>query len=341
MVTVEESGQRGLVALVTGISGQDGSYLAESLLRKGYEVHGVVRRSSTPPDERLKHLRHEGGGGPILHLHDGDLGDLVSLMAIVERVQPSEVYNLASQSDVRLSFDMPEYTFDVTGLGAFRVLEAVRRGCPSARVFQAGSSEMFGRVAGEPQDERTPFHPRSPYGIAKVFAHHTAVHYREAYGLFVANGIMFNHESPRRGENFVTRKVAAAAARIAAGSREELRLGNLEARRDWGYAPEFVEGMWAALQCSAPGDYVLATGVTHSVEELVATAFGSLGLRWQDHVAYEPALRRPTEVDVLRGDAGKAAEELNWRARTTFEELVEIMVSAEMAAGPGALDLRP
>ena len=317
-------------AIVTGITGQDGSYLAELLLSKGYEVHGFVRRSSTITRSRLQGLH----GGPErdpsrLQLHYADLLDLNSLMSLVERIRPDEVYNLAVQSHVRISFDMPEYTLEVTGMGVFRMLEAVRRAHPSARFYQAGTSEMFGKATQVLQDEDTPFHPRSPYGIAKVLAHHTAVHYREAYGMFVANGILFNHESPRRGENFVTRKIAISAARIAAGLDRELTLGNLSAKRDWGYAPEYVVAMWSMLQHSDPDDFVVATGETHSVQEFVEAAFEVVGLDWREHVKYDERYDRPTEVDVLCGNATKARMKLGWTPATTFPSLVKLMVTHE------------
>jgi len=317
-------------ALITGVTGQDGSYLAEHLLARGYEVHGIVRRSSTLTRERLEHLHFsaEQESGRFT-LHYGDLTDFASILRVAGAVQPHEVYNLGAQSHVRVSFDMPAYTFEATGRGAYHVLEAVRQAAPSARVYQAGSSEMFGAATESPQRETTPFHPRSPYGIAKVFAHHTAVHYREAYGLFVANGILFNHESPRRGENFVTRKVAIAAARIAAGLQTHLDLGTLDAKRDWGYAPEYVDAMWRMLQQEMPGDYVVATGESHTVEEFVATAFAMAGLDWREYVRHEPHLERPTEVIALLGDPARAQHELGWDARVRFTDLVALMVRAE------------
>jgi GDPmannose 4,6-dehydratase len=319
-------------ALITGITGQDGSYLSELLLAKGYEVHGVVRRSSMLTRGRIEHL--QGVGEQYrgrLELHYSDLTDMGSLDEVVARVEPDEVYNLAAQSHVRISFDMPDYTFQVTGLGAFRLLEALRRHRPSARFYQASSSEMFGKVAEVPQRETTPFHPRSPYGIAKTMAHHTALHYREAYGMYTCNGILFNHESPRRGENFVTRKIAKAAARIAAGLEDTLVLGNLDALRDWGYAPEYVEAMWLMLQQDEPDDYVVATGETHSVKEFVEAAFERVGLDWRRHVRYDSSYERPTEVDILQGDAGKAKSRLGWEPATRFADLVDLMVDAELA----------
>ena len=322
-------------ALITGITGQDGSYLAELLLSKDYEVHGIIRRSSTTTRERIEHLHHGGEArASALHLYYADMTDTGSLVKVVESSQPDEVYNLAAQSHVRISFDVPEQTFEVTGKGAFRLLEAVRRAAPAARFYQAGSSEMFGSAGGDYQDEGTPFRPRSPYAIAKAFAHHTAVHYREAHGLFVANGIMFNHESPRRGENFVTRKVARAAARISRGLESELRLGALDAKRDWGFAPEYVEAMWLMLQQDKPDDFVVATGEAHSVEELVKMAFEAVGLEWRQYVTHDTLYDRPTEVQLLRGNAAKAHQQLKWRPKTTFQSLVRLMVEAELLRIP-------
>ena len=322
-------------ALITGITGQDGSYLAELLLSKEYEVHGIIRRSSTTTRERIEHLHHAvEARASALHLHYADMTDTGSLVKVVESSQPDEVYNLAAQSHVRISFDVPEQTFEVTGMGAFRLLEAVRRAAPAARFYQAGSSEMFGSAGGDYQDEGTPFRPRSPYAIAKAFAHHTAVHYREAHGLFVANGIMFNHESPRRGENFVTRKVARAAARISRGLESELRLGALDAKRDWGFAPEYVEAMWLMLQQDKPDDFVVATGEAHSVEELVKMAFEAVGLEWRQYVTHDTLYDRPTEVQLLRGNAAKAHQQLKWRPKTTFQSLVRLMVEAELLRIP-------
>ncbi|HWO72931.1 MAG TPA: GDP-mannose 4,6-dehydratase [Dehalococcoidia bacterium] len=319
-------------ALITGITGQDGSYLTELLLSRGYEVHGIVRRSSVVSRSRIDELRLGLGGEKQsrLHLHYGDLSDQASLCKLIERARPDEVYNLAAQSHVRISFDVPEFTFDVTGLGAFRLLECVRRTAPEARFYQAGSSEMFGHGAPAPQNEQTPFHPRSPYAIAKVFAHHTAVHYREAYGMFVVNGILFNHESPRRGENFVTRKIAMAAARIAAGLEREVVLGNLEAKRDWGYAPEYVQAMWLMLQQPEPDDFVIATGEAHSVREFLDLAFKLVGLDYQRYMRHEAGFERPTEVDYLCGDASKAKRVLGWEPKVRFAQLVQLMVDHEV-----------
>jgi GDPmannose 4,6-dehydratase len=313
-------------ALVTGITGQDGSYLAELLLDKGYEVHGLVRRSSSFNTWRIDHVRDR------LVLHYGDLVDQNSLVRTLELVGPDEIYNLASQSHVKVSFEMPEYTANVTGLGVLRVLDAVRElGLPT-RVYQAGSSEMYGLVQETPQTEETPFHPRSPYAAAKVFGHWLAVNYREGYGLHVSNGILFNHESPRRGENFVTRKITMGIAAIKLGRAQELRLGNLDAKRDWGYARDYVEAMWLMLQQPKPDDYVVATGQTHSVREFLEEAFSHVGLDWQKHVVVDPKYFRPAEVDLLLGDPKKAREVLGWRPRVTFSELVRLMVDADLEA---------
>jgi GDPmannose 4,6-dehydratase len=313
-------------ALITGITGQDGSYLAELLLDKGYEVHGLVRRSSSFNTWRIDHIR-EG-----LVLHYGDLVDQNSLARALEALRPDEVYNLAAQSHVRVSFDMPEYTTDVTAIGVLRVLDAVRDLELHPRVYQAGSSEMFGLVQETPQTERTPFHPRSPYAVSKVYGHWMAVNYRESYGMYVANGILFNHESPRRGENFVTRKITAGVAAIKQGRAKELRLGNLDAKRDWGYAKDYVDAMWRILQQDGPGDYVVATGETHSVREFCEEAFGCVGLDWKDFVGQDAKYFRPAEVDLLLGDASKARRELGWKPNVTFKELVKLMVEADLEA---------
>src|SRR5574341_1558613 len=288
-------------ALITGITGQDGSYLAELLLEKGYEVHGLVRRSSSFNTWRIDHVREQ------LVLHYGDLVDQNSLARALEALQPDEVYNLASQSHVKVSFEMPEYTTDVTALGVLRLLDAVRDLGLKARVYQAGSSEMFGLVQENPQTEKTPFHPRSPYGVSKVYGHWLAVNYRESYGMHVSNGILFNHESPRRGENFVTRKITMGVAAIKQGREKQLKLGNLDAKRDWGYARDYVDAMWRILQQDKPGDYVIATGETHSVREFCQEAFGAAGLDWKDFVKVDPKYFRPAEVDLLLGDAGRRA----------------------------------
>jgi GDPmannose 4,6-dehydratase len=323
----------GRKALITGITGQDGSYLAELLLEKGYEVHGLVRRSSSFNTWRIDHIR----GG--LKLHYGDLVDQNSLARTLATVAADEIYNLAAQSHVKVSFEMPEYTTDVTAMGVLRVLDAVRELGLKSRVYQAGSSEMFGLVRETPQSEKTPFYPRSPYGVAKVFGHWTAVNYRESYGIHVSNGILFNHESPRRGENFVTRKITMGVAAIKKGRAKELRLGNLDAKRDWGYAKDFVEAMWLILQRDQPDDYVVATGETHSVREFLEEAFSYAGLDWKEFVVVDPKYFRPAEVDVLLGDPTKARTVLGWKPRVSFKELVRIMVDADME-GDG-LPVRP
>ena len=318
-------------ALITGIAGQDGSYLAELLLAKGYEVHGIVRRASTINTGRLDGIYqdpHEPG--PSLLLHYGDLTDSVGLVNLIREVAPDEVYNLGAQSHVKVSFEIPEYTGETTGMGAVRLLEAIRASGVATRYYQASSSEMFGS-APPPQSERTPFRPRSPYGCAKVYAFHSAVNYREAYGMFACNGILFNHESPRRGETFVTRKITRAVARIQAGLQDLLYLGNLDARRDWGYAAEYVEAMWLMLQQDLPDDYVIATGESHTVREFCQAAFERVGLDWERHVRVDPRYFRPTEVDHLLGDGAKALAAMGWRPRTGFRELVELMVDADIA----------
>ena len=317
-------------ALITGITGQDGSYLAELLLSKGYEIHGVIRRSSSFTTERIDHLyqdRHVNG--VKLFLHYGDLSDSAATMRLLYDIQPDEIYHLGAQSHVRVSFDVPEYTGNVTGLGTTRLLEAIRETAPKARFYQASSSEMYGLVQAVPQREDTPFYPRSPYGAAKVYAHWMTVNYRESYNLHASNGILFNHESPRRGETFVTRKITRAVARINAGLQKELYLGNLDAKRDWGYAPEYVEAMWLMLQQDQAGDYVVATGETHSVREFLEEAFSCAKLDWQQYVKIDPRYYRPAEVDMLIGDAAKAKKILGWQPKTTFRELVRIMVEAD------------
>jgi GDPmannose 4,6-dehydratase len=317
------------VALITGITGQDGSYLAEQLLDKGYVVHGLIRRSSTFNTDRIEHLYKDPHDPEArLFLHYGDLTDGSRLVTLLERVEPTEVYHLGAQSHVRVSFDEPEFTGDVTGLGTTRLLEALRMSEVPARFYQASSSEMFGATP-PPQNENAFFYPRSPYAAAKVYSYWMVRNYREAYGLFACNGILFNHESPRRGETFVTRKITMAVARIAAGLQEELYLGNLDARRDWGYAPEFTDAMWRMLQADEPGDYVVATGTSYSVGDFVRMAFEHAGLDWEKHVKFDPRYLRPTEVDDLIGDASKAKELLGWQAQTYTPELVKIMVDAD------------
>jgi len=319
-------------ALITGITGQDGSYLAELLLDKGYEVHGLIRRASTFNTARIDHLyRDPHDPAARLFLHYGDLSDGSRLVTLVSQIEPEEIYHLAAQSHVRVSFDEPEHTGDTTGLGTTRLLEAVRISKLPVRFYQASSSEMFG-ASPPPQDETTLFHPRSPYGAAKVYAYWMARNYREAYGLYAVNGILFNHESPRRGETFVTRKITMAVARIAAGLQDELHLGNLDARRDWGYAPEYVEGMWRMLQADTPDDYCLATGTSYSVGDFVRVAFEHAGLEWERHVRFDPRYLRPSEVDDLIGDASKAKRELGWEAKVHTPELARLMVDADRAA---------
>jgi len=321
-------------ALITGITGQDGSYLADLLLSKGYEVHGIIRRASTFNTARIDHLYTDPHvNGVHLFLHYGDISDSTNLIKLLYRVQPDEIYHLAAQSHVRVSFDIPEYTGDVTGLGTVRILEAIREVGLKSRFYQASSSEMFGKVQEIPQRETTPFYPRSPYGAAKVYAYWVTVNYRESYGIFACNGILFNHESPRRGETFVTRKITRAVAEIKAGRQNKLYLGNLDAKRDWGYAKEYVEAMWLMLQQDEPDDYVIATGETHSVREFLDEAFGYVGLDWHDYVETDPRYFRPAEVDLLVGDASKAKRKLGWQPRTTFKELVRLMVDADTEAG--------
>ena len=317
-------------ALISGITGQDGSYLAELLLSKGYEVHGMIRRSSSFNTDRIDHLYQDPHVlGVKLFLHYGDLSDSASLMGFLHDLQPDEVYHLGAQSHVRVSFDIPEYTGDVTGLGTTRLLEAIRETAPQARFYQASSSEMYGLVQAVPQREDTPFYPRSPYGAAKVYAYWMTVNYRESYQIHASNGILFNHESPRRGETFVTRKITRALARIKAGLQKDLYLGNLDAQRDWGYAPEFVEAMWLMLQQDQGGDFVIATGETHSVREFLEVAFGCAQLDWREYVKIDPRYFRPAEVDLLIGDASKAKKVLGWQAKTPFKELVRVMVEAD------------
>ena len=318
-------------ALITGITGQDGSYLAELLLSKDYEVHGIIRRASTFNTERIDHLYQDPHiNGVRLFLHYGDIADSTNLIKLLYRIQPDEIYHLGAQSHVRVSFDIPEYTGDVTGLGTIRILEAIRETGLKAKFYQASSSEMYGKVQEVPQRETTPFYPRSPYGAAKVYSYWLTVNYRESYGMFACNGILFNHESPRRGETFVTRKVTRAAARIKAGLEDKLYLGNLDAKRDWGYAKEYVEAMWLMLQQEEPDDYVVATGETHSVRELLEEAFSYAGLDWRKHLEIDARYYRPAEVDLLIGDPTKAKRILGWEAKIKFKDLVRVMVDADM-----------
>jgi GDPmannose 4,6-dehydratase len=318
-------------ALITGITGQDGSYLADLLVAKGYEVHGIIRRASTFNTARIDHLYQDPHvNGVRLFLHYGDLSDAVNLTKLLYELQPDEVYNLGAQSHVRVSFDIPEYTADVTGVGTIRILEAIRESGVKPRFYQASSSEMYGKVQEVPQTETTPFWPRSPYGCAKVFGYWATVNYRESYGLFASNGILFNHESPRRGETFVTRKISRAVAAIKLGLQNELYLGNMDAKRDWGYAPEYVEGMWRMLQADEPDDFVLATNETHTVKEFVQVAFDHVGLDWEKHVKYDARYERPAEVDLLIGDPAKAKKKLGWEPKVRFNELVRIMVDADV-----------
>ncbi|BCX12398.1 MAG: GDP-mannose 4,6-dehydratase [Thermosynechococcus sp.] len=324
-------------ALITGITGQDGSYLSELLLEKGYEVHGIIRRTSTFNTDRIDHIYvdpHQEGA--TLRLHYGDLTDGGTLRRIIELSQPDEIYNLGAQSHVRVSFDAPQYTVETVAMGTLRLLEAIReyqeRSGKQVKFYQAGSSEMFGLVQEVPQRETTPFYPRSPYACAKVYAHWQTVNYREAYHLFACNGILFNHESPRRGETFVTRKITRAVARIVAGQQNKLYLGNLDAKRDWGYAKDYVRAMWLMLQQEQPDDYVVATGETHSVREFLELAFGYVGLNWEDYVEFDPRYLRPTEVDLLLGDPTKAKTVLGWQPSVTFPELVALMVEADLHA---------
>jgi GDPmannose 4,6-dehydratase len=323
-------------ALITGITGQDGSYLAELLLDKGYEVWGVIRRSSSFNTGRVEHLYQDPHNTAArLKLKYGDLNDASSLSTILGDLKPDEVYNLGAQSHVRVSFDIPEYTAEISGLGCIRILEAMRRLGLNAKFYQASSSELYGKVVEVPQSEKTPFHPRSPYGAAKAYAFYATQNYREAYAMFAVNGILFNHESPRRGETFVTRKITRAAARIKLGLQDRLYLGNLEAKRDWGFAGDFVEAMWMMLQTDRPDDYVIATGETHSVREFLEKTFGLLGLDYRAHVEHDPRYERPAEVDVLLGDASKAKRELGWKPKVSFDELVHMMVESDLELARG------
>jgi GDPmannose 4,6-dehydratase len=311
-------------ALITGITGQDGSYLAELLLEKGYDVHGMVRRASTEKFDRIEHIRER------ITLHQGDLLDQRSLVDALRASKPDEIYNLAAMSFVAVSWIQPTLTAEFTGVGVTRMLEAMREACPDARFYQASSSEMFGKVRQTPQNEATPFYPRSPYGVAKAYGHHITVNYRESYGLHGCSGILFNHESARRGLEFVTRKITWHAAAIKLGLADELRLGNLDAKRDWGYAVDYVEAMWQMLQQDRPEDYVIATGETHTVQRCVEIAFDRVGVDWRKHVVIDDAFKRPAEVDLLVGDASKAERDLGWRPQTSFEQLIELMVDADL-----------
>ncbi|WP_414584203.1 GDP-mannose 4,6-dehydratase [Scytonema sp. PCC 10023] len=324
-------------ALITGITGQDGSYLSEFLLEKGYEVHGIIRRTSTFNTDRIDHIYTDPHSEDArLFLHYGDLTDGTTLRRILEQVQPIEIYNLGAQSHVRVSFDSPEYTVDAVGMGTLRLLEAVRdyqqRTKIEVRFYQAGSSEMYGKAQAVPQTETTPFYPRSPYACAKVYAHWQTVNYRESFRLFACNGILFNHESPRRGETFVTRKITQAVARILAGKQKKLYMGNLDAKRDWGYAKDYVQAMWLMLQQNEPDDYVVATGETHSVREFLEIAFGYVNLKWENYVEFDERYLRPAEVELLIGDASKAKRKLGWEPTVTFEDLVKLMVEADLQA---------
>jgi len=318
-------------ALITGITGQDGSYLADLLLAKGYEVHGIIRRASTFNTARIDHLYQDPHvHGVNLFLHYGDLADSVQLVKLLYNLDPDEIYHLGAQSHVRVSFDIPEYTADVTGVGTIRILEAIREAGVKTRFYQAASSEMFGKVQAVPQTETTPFWPRSPYGVAKLFSYWATVNYRESYSLHASNGILFNHESPRRGETFVTRKISRAVARIKHGLDSALYLGNLDAQRDWGYAPEYVEGMWLMLQQDKPDDYVLATNEAHTVREFVQHAFAHADLDWKEFIKHDDRYERPAEVDLLIGDPAKAKKQLGWEPKVRFEELVKLMVDADL-----------
>jgi GDPmannose 4,6-dehydratase len=329
-------------ALITGITGQDGSYLAELLLEKGYEVHGIIRRASTFNTARIDHLYQDPHvHGVRLFLHYGDLSDSVNLVKLLYDLKPDEIYHLAAQSHVRVSFDIPEYTSDVTGVGTIRILEAIRETEVKTRFYQASSSEMYGKVQAVPQVETTPFWPRSPYAVAKVFAYWATVNYRESYNLHASNGILFNHESPRRGETFVTRKITRAVARIKRGLQKDLFLGNLDAQRDWGYAKEYVEGMWRILQNDEPDDFVMATNETHSVREFCQQAFAHVDLDWKDYVKHDARYERPAEVELLIGNPAKAKRDLGWEPQTRFLDLVKLMVDADLRIVDGKVGPRP
>ncbi|OEJ14482.1 GDP-mannose 4,6-dehydratase [Brachyspira hampsonii] len=318
-------------ALITGITGQDGSYLAELLLEKGYEVHGIIRRSSSLNTERIDHLYKDPHINDVkMFLHYGDLSDSSNLSRLLEKVQPDEIYNLAAQSHVRVSFDMPEYTADVVGLGTIRILDAIKDTRIKTKFYQASTSELYGKVVETPQTEKTPFYPRSPYACAKLYSYWITVNYRESYDMYACNGILFNHESPRRGETFVTKKITHAIARILNKEQDKLYLGNLDSKRDWGYAKDYVEAMWLMLQQEKADDYVIATGETHSVREFLDEAFGLVGLDWKKYVEIDPRYYRPAEVDLLLGDPTKAKEKLGWKPKTTFKELVKIMLEYDL-----------
>ena len=318
-------------ALITGITGQDGSYLAELLLEKGYEVHGIIRRSSSFNTERIDHLYRDPHINDVkMFLHYGDLSDSSNLSRLLEKIQPDEIYNLAAQSHVRVSFDMPEYTADVVGLGTIRILDAIKETQIKTKFYQASTSELYGKVVETPQTEKTPFYPRSPYACAKLYSYWITVNYRESYNMYACNGILFNHESPRRGETFVTKKITHAIARILNKEQDKLYLGNLDSKRDWGYAKDYVEAMWLMLQQENPDDYVIATGETHSVREFLDEAFGLVGLDWKKYVEIDPRYYRPAEVDLLLGDPTKAKEKLGWKPKTAFKELVKIMLEYDL-----------
>lgn len=318
-------------ALITGITGQDGSYLAELLLEKGYEVHGIIRRSSSFNTERIDHLYSDPHINDVkMFLHYGDLSDSSNLSRLLEKIQPDEIYNLAAQSHVRVSFDMPEYTADVVGLGTIRILDAIKETHIKTKFYQASTSELYGKVVETPQTEKTPFYPRSPYACAKLYSYWITVNYRESYDMYACNGILFNHESPRRGETFVTKKITHAIAKILKKEQDKLYLGNLDAKRDWGYAKDYVEAMWLMLQQEKADDYVIATGETHSVREFLDEAFGLVGLDWKKYVEIDPRYYRPAEVDLLLGDPTKAKEKLGWKPKTTFKELVRIMLEYDL-----------
>ncbi|ACN82648.1 GDP-mannose 4,6-dehydratase [Brachyspira hyodysenteriae] len=326
-------------ALITGITGQDGSYLTELLLEKGYEVHGIIRRSSSFNTERIDHLYTDPHINDVrMFLHYGDLSDSSNLSRILEKIQPDEIYNLAAQSHVRVSFDMPEYTADVTGLGTIRLLDAIKETQIKTKFYQASTSELYGKVVETPQTEKTPFYPRSPYACAKVYSYWITVNYRESYDMYACNGILFNHESPRRGETFVTKKITHAIARILNKEQDKLYLGNLDSKRDWGYAKDYVEAMWLMLQQEKADDYVIATGETHSVREFLDEAFGLVGLDWKKYVEIDPRYYRPAEVDLLLGDPTKAKEKLGWKPKTTFKELVKIMLEYDLKTVGLSLD---